>query len=94
MVINIAIFEIGSIICAAAPSSKALIVGRVVSGIGGAGVLPGAFLLVVFLVPMQDRPKYIGSLGSVFGITAILGYETPSIQDVSYPLRRVGVRYL
>lgn len=75
MVISIAIFEVGSIICAAAPSSKALIVGRVISGIGGAGVTPGAFLLVIFLVPMQARPKYIGSLGSVFGITSILGYE-------------------
>ncbi|OAK94910.1 MFS general substrate transporter [Phaeosphaeriaceae sp. SRC1lsM3a] len=63
MVISIAIFEVGSIICAAAPSSKALIVGRVISGIGGAGVTPGAFLLVIFLVPMQARPKYIGSLG-------------------------------
>ncbi|XP_014551206.1 hypothetical protein COCVIDRAFT_42471 [Bipolaris victoriae FI3] len=73
MVLNIAIFEVGSIICAAAPSSKALIVGRVISGIGGAGVSPGAFLLITFLVPMQSRPKYIGSLGSVFGITSILG---------------------
>lgn len=73
MVINIAIFEVGSIICAAAPSSKALIVGRVISGIGGAGVTPGAFLLITFLVPMQSRPKYIGSLGSVFGITSIVG---------------------
>lgn len=73
MVINIAIFEVGSIVCAAAPSSNALIVGRVISGIGGAGVAPGAFLLVFFLVPMQARPKYIGGLGSVFGITSILG---------------------
>jgi MFS family permease len=69
MIINIAIFEIGSIVCAAAPTSKALIIGRVITGIGGAGVPPGAFLLVSFLVP----PKYFGSLGSVFGVTSILG---------------------
>jgi MFS family permease len=73
IIINIFIFEIGSIVCATAPNSKALIVGRVITGIGGAGVPPGAFLLISFLVPVEDRPKYIGSLGSVFGITSILG---------------------
>ncbi|KAF2033423.1 MFS general substrate transporter [Setomelanomma holmii] len=73
IIANIAIFEIGSIVCATAPSSKALIVGRAITGIGGAGVPPGAFLLINFLVPVQSRPKYIGSLGSVFGVTSILG---------------------
>jgi MFS family permease len=73
MIINVAIFEIGSIICATAPSSVALIVGRVITGVGSAGVPPGAFLLITYLVPVQDRPKYIGSLGSVFGVSSILG---------------------
>jgi MFS family permease len=50
-----------------------LIVGRVITGAGGAGVAPGAFLLITYLVPVQDRPKYIGSLGSVFGVTSVLG---------------------
>jgi MFS family permease len=73
IIINIAIFEVGSIVCAAAETSRALIIGRVVTGIGGAGVPPGAFLLISFLVPVQDRPKYIGGLGSVFGVTSVLG---------------------
>lgn len=73
VVINVVIFEIGSIVCATSPNSKALIIGRVITGIGGAGIPPGAFLLVTFLVPLQDRPKYLGALGSVFGITSILG---------------------
>jgi MFS family permease len=50
-----------------------LIVGRVITGISGAGVPPGALLLITYLVPVQARPKYIGSLGSVFGVTSILG---------------------
>jgi MFS family permease len=70
---SIVIFEIGSVVCATAPSSKTLIVGRVITGIGGAGVTPGSFLLITFLVPVQARPKYTGALGSVFGITSILG---------------------
>lgn len=38
---SIAVFEIGSAICGAAPNSNALIVGRVVAGIGGAGMYLG-----------------------------------------------------
>lgn len=34
-------FEIGSIICGAAPTMDALIVGRVVAGIGGSGIYIG-----------------------------------------------------
>lgn len=73
LIICVAIFEIGSIVCAAAPNSKALIIGRVVSGIGGAGIGPGSFLLIEYLVPKDQIPKYTGSLGSVFGIASILG---------------------
>jgi MFS family permease len=38
---SIFIFEIGSAICGAAPTSDALIVGRVIAGIGGAGMYLG-----------------------------------------------------
>jgi MFS family permease len=38
---SIVIFEIGSALCGAAPTSDALIVGRVLAGIGGAGMYLG-----------------------------------------------------
>lgn len=68
-----AIFEIGSIVCALAPNSHSLIIGRAITGIGGAGIGPGAYLFITQLVPLADRPKYLGSLGSCFGIASILG---------------------
>ncbi|OAR02311.1 hypothetical protein LLEC1_00436 [Akanthomyces lecanii] len=68
-----AIFEIGSIICAAAPTSSALIAGRAITGIGAAAIAPGVYLMITLIVPLQDRPKYLGSLGSAFGISSILG---------------------
>ncbi|KAM0355066.1 hypothetical protein ACHAPU_000918 [Fusarium lateritium] len=68
-----AIFEIGSIVCASAPNSNALIIGRAITGIGGAGIGSGAFVYITLLFPLEDRPKYLGSLGSAFGISAILG---------------------
>lgn len=42
---SVFIFEVGSIICAAAPSSVVLIVGRAVAGIGGSGITSGAMIV-------------------------------------------------
>ena len=39
------IFEVGSVICGAAPTSVALIVGRAVAGLGSAGIFSGKSLL-------------------------------------------------
>lgn len=38
---SIVTFEAGSALCGAAPSSNALIVGRVIAGVGGAGMYIG-----------------------------------------------------
>jgi predicted MFS family arabinose efflux permease len=38
---SIFLFEVGSAICGAAPSMDAMIVGRVVAGVGGAGMYLG-----------------------------------------------------
>lgn len=73
LVILVSIFEIGSIICASAPSSNALIVGRVVQGVGGAGIGSGAIILISKLVPLQARPQWTGGIGAVFGLASILG---------------------
>ncbi|KAJ5604681.1 hypothetical protein N7510_009835 [Penicillium lagena] len=67
------VFETGSIVCATAPSSKALIVGRVITGIGGAGITSGALILINILVPLNSRPKYSGGIGAMFGLASIIG---------------------
>ncbi|TLD35444.1 putative HC-toxin efflux carrier TOXA [Venturia nashicola] len=69
----VVIFEIGSILCAAAPSSTALIIGRAITGFGGAGNLAGASIIMTGLVPLRKRPKYQGFAGAVFGIASIVG---------------------
>jgi MFS family permease len=43
--IGLSIFEVGSIICAAAPSSVVLIVGRAIAGIGAAAIYSGALIV-------------------------------------------------
>jgi MFS family permease len=41
MISSIVLFETGSAICGGAPSMNAMIVGRIVAGIGGAGIYLG-----------------------------------------------------
>lgn len=76
LVALVAVFESGSIVCATAPTSNALIIGRAIAAIGGAGIAPGAFVLISIFVPLRSRPKYIGGLGSMFGLASIIGPVT------------------
>jgi MFS family permease len=69
----IAIFEIGSAICGAAPTSVAFIIGRAISGVGSAGIMAGAIILMVSVVPLEKRPAYQGFFGAVFGLSSVIG---------------------
>jgi len=51
-----ALFELGSLICGVSTSSKMLIVGRAIAGMGTSGILNGAFTIVAGCVPMAKRP--------------------------------------
>lgn len=57
--ICVVVLELGSIICATAPSSPVLIFGRAISGCGAAGITAGAFALFGRLTPMRERPRLI-----------------------------------
>ncbi|KAJ5493866.1 Major facilitator superfamily domain general substrate transporter [Penicillium fimorum] len=48
-IVSMAIFEVGSLICGVAPTSKALIVGRAIAGWGGAGISVGGTSIVAFI---------------------------------------------
>lgn len=50
------VFEIGSAICGAAPTSVALIVGRAIAGLGSAGIFAGALVIIAYTVPLHKRP--------------------------------------
>lgn len=42
MLSSILLFEVGSVVCGAAPNSTAFIVGRALAGIAGAGIFAGS----------------------------------------------------
>ena len=60
------IFELGSLICGVATSSKMLIVGRAIAGIGGSGILNGGFTIIAGCVPMPKRPGMFQALALLF----------------------------
>lgn len=66
------VFEAGSIICGVAYSSRMLIVGRAIAGIGGSGLINGVLILANSCIPPHKQPLIIGTLMSLgqLGIAA------------------------
>ncbi|KAK4698066.1 MFS transporter, DHA2 family, glioxin efflux transporter, partial [Lecanoromycetidae sp. Uapishka_2] len=67
------IFEIGSVVCGAAPTSVALILGRAIAGIGSAGIFSGALVIIAYAVPLHKRPIYTGIIGGMYGLASVAG---------------------
>ena len=69
----ILVFEVGNVICASAPSSEVLIFGRVVAGMGGGGVMTGAFIIIAMTAGPEYRAAYMGVAGVTFGCSSVVG---------------------
>ncbi|KAJ6784823.1 hypothetical protein PWT90_10126 [Aphanocladium album] len=54
------IFEIGSAICGAAQSSPMFIVGRVIAGIGSAGIANGSVTTISNILPVKKQALFMG----------------------------------
>jgi EmrB/QacA subfamily drug resistance transporter len=70
---SILVFEIGSTVCGAAPTSTALIIGRAVAGLGNAGLFQGNLTIIVHILPLHKRPQYTGFFGMVLGVASAAG---------------------
>ncbi|KAH7186054.1 major facilitator superfamily transporter [Fusarium flagelliforme] len=71
--LTVVIFEIGSLLCGVAPNAEVLIVGRAIAGVGGAGVLTGAYIIAAFSASPQKRPLLIGLIGVAYGVASVIG---------------------
>ncbi|KAK4134864.1 MFS general substrate transporter [Trichocladium antarcticum] len=67
------VFEVGSLVCAVAPSSNAFIVGRAVAGIGTAGLFSGGVVILSYTLPLRQRPMAFGLIGAMWGIASVAG---------------------
>jgi MFS family permease len=52
---SVVIFQAGSALCGGAPSMAALIVGRVLCGMGGVGIYSGSLFLISVNTSIQER---------------------------------------
>ncbi|KAF1815326.1 major facilitator superfamily protein [Eremomyces bilateralis CBS 781.70] len=69
---SIFLFEIGSVVCGAAPTSTAFIVGRAIAGLGASGIISGVIIIIVYTVPLEKRPVFVSTMGAIFGITSVI----------------------
>ncbi len=73
MLIAIAIFIAGSVVCALAPNMGVLIAGRALQGIGGGGILPLTHTIIGDLVSPIERPRYQSYTAIMFMAASIVG---------------------
>lgn len=69
---SLAVFLIGSVLAGASGSMGALIAFRVLQGLGGGGLMVGAFSIIMEIVPPREGGKYQGVIATVMGV-AMLG---------------------
>ena len=70
---GLAVFMVGSIVAGFAQSFAMLIVGRAIQGFGMGTLMPLSQTIIGDLIPARQRGKYQGIMGSVFGLSSVLG---------------------
>lgn len=70
---GLALFSVASLICSLAPTITALIIFRVIQGIGAAVMTPGTLAIIVRAFPQEQRGLAIGIYGGISGLGLIAG---------------------
>ncbi|KAL9580305.1 MAG: hypothetical protein Q9212_004575 [Teloschistes hypoglaucus] len=70
---SIAIFELGSAVSGATPTSTGFIIGRAITGLGSAGMMNGAIIVMFHIIPLAKRPTWMAGFGSIMGISSVVG---------------------
>jgi EmrB/QacA subfamily drug resistance transporter len=69
----IVIFLVGSALSGVAQNMNELIATRAVQGLGAGGLMIGAQAIIGDVVSPRERGKYMGFIGSVFGVATVAG---------------------
>ena len=73
LLLGIALFLLGSVLCAVAWNMLALIVFRAVQGIGAGAVQPTAMTIVGDIYTLAERARVQGYLASVWAVSSVVG---------------------
>jgi len=99
---GLAVFTIGSLVCAVAPATGVLILGRFIQGAGAAAVTPGALSLLVQGFPeRRQQTRMIGLWGACVALAVVVGplvggvltdaFGWPAIFLINLPLGVVAI---
>ncbi|KAJ2829474.1 hypothetical protein GGI24_002129, partial [Coemansia furcata] len=72
IVFSILVFLLGSILCATSTTMNMLIASRAVQGIGGAGMVSLALIVMADIMNERQRSKYIGVFSGTFGLASAI----------------------
>ncbi|ESZ95129.1 major facilitator superfamily transporter [Sclerotinia borealis F-4128] len=70
---SLLVFEIGSVVCATAPTSHVFILGRAIAGVGSAGIQAGTTLILAECVSLRQRWTWNSIIGSIFAVGSVAG---------------------
>ncbi len=73
LVFGISLFLFGSFLCALSQDMVQLIVFRGIQGLGAGAIFPISLAVIGDLFTPQERGKYQGLFGAVFGVSALIG---------------------
>jgi EmrB/QacA subfamily drug resistance transporter len=73
MLLAIACFMVGNIVCGFAPSMNVLIVGRMLQGAGAGGIVPIGMAAIADIMAPRQRGKWQAYLGTATAVSATIG---------------------
>ncbi|MFN8195456.1 MAG: MFS transporter [Nocardioidaceae bacterium] len=76
LLVSVALFGIGLLVCGLAPSMPVLVLGRLVQGLGGGGLTVGLYVVVGEVYPTAMQPAIFASFAAAWVLPSLVG---PSI---------------
>ena len=73
LLISMALFSLGLLVCGTAPSMEVLIGGRVVQGLGGGALTVGLYVVVGLVYPSVLQPAIFASFAAAWVLPALFG---------------------
>ncbi|KAH8913605.1 MFS general substrate transporter [Atractiella rhizophila] len=73
LLVCVAFFGVGSVLCGAAQNMDMLIAARAIQGVGGGGIISCSNQVVADIIPLSRRGKYMGLLTAVWAFAAAIG---------------------